>query len=374
MSIDRKTGEETLASTAPPSWWNMAATPAFRCGIRLLSARLQNPLMWIFVVLLVSAQWAPAQAHSPFNRIVTQQPTQQLSSQTPSTSGAGANRKRGVAKHQVELAGRRVKGGGIDLYSLEKERELGRRLAQDVEARSQLISDPKIDEYVSRLGQRIALHSDAQLPFTIKVIESHDINAFGLPGGYLYVDSGLILAVDNEAELAGVVAHEVAHVAARHDTRIATRKRIWTVISYCSGPAGGLLKLAGYMFSMKSRRDAEREADFLGLEYQYASGYDPREFVQFFEMLDMAEDQNFIAKMFASYPLTEDRIRRAEKEISALPARDEHVVDTSEFQEVKSRLANIMLGQRKSEDGTPALRRYGSQDGNSSDKNGPIVR
>jgi predicted Zn-dependent protease len=194
------------------------------------------------------------------------------------------------------------------------------------------------------------------------VIESNEINAFGLPGGYLYVDSGLILAADSEAELAGVVAHEVAHVAARHDARIATRNRIWKLISYCSGPAGGAVKLAGYIWSTKLRREAEREADFLGLEYQYASGYDPRAFVQFFERLHIAEDHSFIGKMFARYPLTEDRIRRAEKEISALPARDEHIVDTSEFQEVKSRLANIMLGQRKSEDGSPVLRRHGNDD------------
>jgi predicted Zn-dependent protease len=142
------------------------------------------------------------------------------------------------------------------------------------------------------------------------VIESNEINAFGLPGGYLYVDSGLILAADSEAELAGVVAHEVAHVAARHDARIATRNRIWKLISYCSGPAGGAVKLAGYIWSTKLRRGAEREADFLGLEYQYASGYDPRAFVQFFERLHIAEDHSFIGKMFARYPLTEDRIRR----------------------------------------------------------------
>ncbi len=150
----------------------MAATPAFRCGIGILSARLWSPLIWIFVVPLVSSHLAPAQAHNPFDTITNGQPTRQLSSTAPSTSSAGSNRKRGVAKHEVELTGRRGRGGGIDLYSLEKERELGRQLARDVEAQSQLIGESMIGEYVNRLGQRIVLNSDAQVPFTIKVIES----------------------------------------------------------------------------------------------------------------------------------------------------------------------------------------------------------
>ncbi len=150
----------------------MAATPAFRCGIGILSARLWSPLIWIFVVPLVSSHLAPAQAHNPFDTITNGQPTRQLSSTAPNTSSAGSNRKRGVAKHEVELTGRRGRGGGIDLYSLEKERELGRQLARDVEAQSQLIGESMIGEYVNRLGQRIVLNSDAQVPFTIKVIES----------------------------------------------------------------------------------------------------------------------------------------------------------------------------------------------------------
>lgn len=320
---------------------------------------LHCPLIWTFIVLLITSCLAPAQTHTPFDGITKRQPTE-LSPQAPNVSSPESNRKTCVSKYDAELPGLRARRGTIDLSTLEKERELGRRLARNVEANSKLIVDPAIDEYVNRLGQRIVLHSDAQVPFTIEVIESNDINAFALPGGYLYVDSGLILAVDNEAELAGLMAHEIAHVAARHDARIAKTSRIWTLMTYCSGPAGGPVKLAGYLWSMKLRRRAEREADVLGLEYQYATGYDPLAFVQFFERLhrEQPEKENFIAKALATHPMTEDRIRRAEKVLSTLlPPRDESVVDTSDFQEVKSRLANMMSGPRKSEDGRPVLRR-----------------
>jgi predicted Zn-dependent protease len=246
------------------------------------------------------------------------------------------------SKYDVNHIGDRGVGNGANKYSLERERKLGHALAQHVELSSKLVTDPVITEYVNRLGQRIVGNSDAQVPFTIKVIESDEINAFTLPGGYLYVDTGLILAADNEAEVAGVMAHEVAHVAARHETRAKTRKEIWR---YASIPLvfGGLGVVTPMLF-MKFGRDAEREADLLGLEYEYAAGYDPQAFIQFFEKLQTKEEQkqNLVAKAFATHPPTEDRIRRAQKEISSLlPDKAEYVVDTSEFQEVKARVANL---------------------------------
>ena len=245
-------------------------------------------------------------------------------------------------KYDINHIGNRGIGNGANKYSLERERKLGHALAQGVELSSKLVTDPVITEYVNRLGQRIVGNSDAQVPFTIKVIESDEINAFTLPGGYLYVDTGLILAADNEAEVTGVMAHEVAHVAARHETRAKTRKEIWR---YASIPLvfGGLGVVTPMLF-MKFDRDAEREADLLGLEYEYAAGYDPQAFIQFFEKLHTKEKQkqNLVAKAIATHPATEDRIRRAQKEISSLlPDKAEYVVDTSEFQEVKARVANL---------------------------------
>jgi hypothetical protein len=253
-----------------------------------------------------------------------------------------SEKKKVLSKYDINHIGDRGVGNGANKYSLERERKLGHALAQDVELSSKLVTDPVITEYVNRLGQRIVSNTDAQVPFTIKVIESDEINAFTLPGGYLYVDTGLILAADNEAEVAGVMAHEVAHVAARHETRSKTRKEIWR---YASIPLvlGGLGVVTPMLF-MKFDRDAEREADLLGLEYEYAAGYDPQAFIQFFEKLHTKEKQkqNLVAKAFATHPPTEDRIRRAQKEISSLlPEKAEYVVDTSEFQEVKARVANL---------------------------------
>ena len=260
-----------------------------------------------------------------------------------------SEKKKVPSKYDINHIGDRGVGNGPNRYSPERERNLGHALAQDVDLSSKLVTDPVITEYFNRLGQRIVGNSDAHVPFTIKVIESDEINAFTLPGGYLYVDTGLILAADDEAELAGAMAHEVAHVAARHATRARTRKEIWR---YASIPLvfGGLAGVVTPMLFTKFGRDAEREADLLGLEYEYAAGYDPQAFIQFLEKLQIFEKlqtkekqkQDLVAKALDTHPATEDRIRRAQKEISSLlPDKAEYVVDTSEFQEIKARVANL---------------------------------
>lgn len=266
--------------------------------------------------------------------------------------------------------GKRDVGRGINFYSLEREIAMGKEMAEDVERGARIVDDPVISEYVNRIGQNLVRNSDAKVPFTIKVIDSDEVNAFALPGGFFFVNTGLILQADNEAELAGVMAHEIAHVAARHGTRQATRGQIfnfgtiplifmggWT--GYAIRQAAGLAIPLGFLgFS----RDMEAEADLLGLEYTYKAGYDPTAFVDFFEKVQTLEKKKpgTIAKIFSTHPMTNDRVRAAQKEIQRdLKPRPEYVVDTSEFEGVKERLA--MLENRHKLDrrdlNKPVLRR-----------------
>src|SRR5579864_6140028 len=267
--------------------------------------------------------------------------------------------------------GSRNVSGHVNFYSLEKEIALGKQLATQVEQQAKIINDPVISEYVNRVGQNLVRNSDAKVPFTIKVIDSEEVNAFALPGGFFFVNSGLILKADNEAELAGVMAHEIAHVAARHGTRQATRGEIanlatiplifmgggWT--TYGIYQAASVLVPIGFL---KFSRGFESEADMLGLEYMYKAGYDPTAFVDFFEKIETLEKRKpgTMAKVFSTHPMTDDRIRAAQKNIqNYLVAKPEYVVTTSEFNDVKNRLA-AMHNRRKVDDkdvNKPQLRR-----------------
>jgi predicted Zn-dependent protease len=289
------------------------------------------------------------------------------------------------SKNDVNAIGNRKVGGrGLgDWYSLEGEIRMGKQYAQEVEATSKLIRDPVITEYVNRIGQNLVRNSDAQVPFTIKVVDSDEVNAFALPGGFFYVNSGLILAADEESELAGVMAHEIAHVAARHATRQMTRAQwanIGTIplifvgggIGYAVRSAAGLgLPLTFLSFS----RGFESEADYLGLQYMYKAGYDPNAFVQFFEKLQAREKKKpgTLAKAFATHPQTPDRITKSQEEISRiLPARQQYIVTTSEFADVKARLASLENRRKVVDDkpgNKPSLRRTSNTD-KSGDKTG----
>jgi len=283
------------------------------------------------------------------------------------------------SKKDVDAIGNR-KLGGMDWYSTESEIKMGKQYAQQIEQSMKLIQDPVVNEYVNRVGQNLVRNSDAKVPFTIKVVDADEINAMALPGGFFYVNSGLILAADDEAELAGVMAHEIAHVAARHATRGATRSQLANImtiplifvgggIGYAAREAAGIgLPLTFLSFS----RGFEAEADYLGVQYMYKAGYDPNEFVNFFEKIQAQEKKKpgSLAKAFATHPQTPDRIQKTQEEIATiLPAKDQYIETTSEFNDVKSRLASIE-NRRKVDDSNPnkpTLRRTASTN---KDKNG----
>jgi predicted Zn-dependent protease len=259
------------------------------------------------------------------------------------------------SKADVSAIGNRTSvGHGLNFYSLEHEIQLGKQLSAEVERQAKFINDPVVVEYVNRVGQNLVRNSDAQVPFTIKVIDSDVVNAFALPGGFFYVNSGLILHADEESELAGVMAHEIAHVCARHGTKQATKGEI-TQLAMIPAMIFIPYTLAGYaiyqgmqfaipMAFLQFTRTDEKEADYLGLEYMYKAGYDPNAFVAFFEKVASDEKKQpwTIPKIFSTHPPTPDRIEASQKEIATiLPQRSEYIVTTSEFDVVKHRLQLI---------------------------------
>jgi beta-barrel assembly-enhancing protease len=269
-------------------------------------------------------------------------------------SGARA----GDNKKDPNQIGNRDVGKGINFYSLEKEIALGRQLAQEVQRQAKLNTDPIITEYVNRVGQNLVRNSDAKVPFTFQVLEAEDLNAFALPGGYIFVNTGLLVMAEEEDEFAGAVAHEIAHVAARHMTRQATKGQIANLASIplsvvLGGWAGVAARQgAGMVIPMTflsfSRHD-ESEADYLGLQYMYAAGYDPNGAINIFERLQALSRRQpgRISKLFSTHPMDEQRIRNAQKEIQEiLPARETYVVNTSEYRDVRWRLLK-MQGARK---------------------------
>jgi hypothetical protein len=299
-------------------------------------------------------------------------------------------KKHNGGKDDVDAIGNR-KVAGWDWYSIESEIRMGKEYATQIEASLKLVTDPTINEYINRVGQNLVRNSDAKVPFTIKVVDSDVINAMALPGGFFYVNSGLILAADNEAELAGVMAHEIAHVAARHTTRQLTR---YQFINYASLPlifVGGGIGLAAReaagigipMTFLKFSRGFEAEADYLGIQYMYKAGYDPNEFVNFFEKIQAQEKKKpgSMAKVFTDHPQTPDRITKSQEEIATiLPPKDQYIETTSEFNDMKSRLAAIENRHKVDDNANPnkpSLRRgqsTASKDGDKKDDDRPTLK
>jgi predicted Zn-dependent protease len=256
-------------------------------------------------------------------------------------------------KENPEMIGKRdINKGQLNFYSLDKEVALGRRLASEIDREGKFVEDPVITEYVNRVGQNLVLHSDAKVPFTIEVLDADEVNAFALPGGYFYVNKGVILAAENEAEMAGPMAHEIAHVAARHGVEQDTKGQLvqygmiplyifgggWTGYAIQQG-----LGLAIPLGFLKFSRGAEEEADMLAIQYLWASGYDPNAMATFFEKLETKEKKKpgTMAKIFSTHPLVDDRIDKVKALLARFPDRSEYTINTSDFNRVKSRLISI---------------------------------
>jgi len=254
------------------------------------------------------------------------------------------------AKKDPDQIGTRDVSKGINFYSVEKEMALGRQMSQQVERHSILVTDKLITEYVNRLAQNLARHSDVKIPLTVKVIEGEEPNAVTLPGGFIYVQTGLIRTADTEAELAAALAHEIAHVAARHATRQATQGQVAQLASIpliflggwgglCAGAADVLVAPAGFL---AVQRGYESEADMLGLQYLYKSGYDPLGMVDVFEKIFYSDERKhakLLARLASNHPTANDRLVNVQKNIETqLKARPEYIVNTSEFDNMKVRL------------------------------------
>lgn len=276
------------------------------------------------------------------------------------------------ARKDPEQIGNRDVGKGMNFYSLEDEIALGRQLASQVERQAKMVDDPVISEYVNRIGQNLARNSDVRVPVTIKIVDDPQVNAFALPGGFVFVHTGLLLKADSEAEVAGVLAHELAHVAARHGTRQASRGQIANLASiplifmggwggYAARQAAGL---AVPLTFLKYSRNFEREADLLGLQYLYKAGYDPAAMVDFFEKLEAMERDKpgTMAELFRSHPVTSERLKNTQKDIQELlRGQPQYVVTTSEFNQARERLQQMVARRKSGPNGesAPVLRRSG---------------
>ncbi len=364
---------------------------------------LRNKLIAAELIFASSLLLAPGLTPSGFGQNT---PPASASAASPSTpaSPAPAPPASGLPQTSTDATVPGVKPGSIDdvnavgtrdiggrgmgnWYSTESEIGMGKSYSLQLEKSVKFVNDPVVTEYVNRIAQNLVKNSDAKVPFTIKVIDSDEVNAMALPGGFMYVNSGLILTADDEAEMAGVIAHEISHVAAHHAVREQTRMnyaQLGTIpLIFIGGMAGyGIYEAAQIgipLTFLEFSRSFEAQADFLGVQYMYRAGYDPQAFVTIFEKLENLEKTkpHMISKAFSSHPQTPDRIEATQKEIATLlPPRAEYVVTTSEFDDVKARLARIE-NKRKPIDGgkgnQPTLRRASgpSNDPNTTDSSQP---
>jgi predicted Zn-dependent protease len=369
---------------------------------------LKNTARRIGAVLLVQSIWITAIAFSPIAASAQTSPADvakakkdaekkdsqksNVASATPADAAKG--RPLSTREDPAMIGKRNINSGDDKLFgwlggSREKEMQIGRQLAMQVEQQSKMIDDPIVTEYVNRVGQNIVLHSDAKVPFTIKVVDSDEVNAFALPGGFFFVNKGLLLAADNESELAGVMAHEIAHVAARHAMENQGKAALinWgamagiifggPIISNVLYNGGGIL--AG-LAQLKFSRGAEEEADMLGVEYLYASGYDPTGMSTMFEKLASKNKKKpgAITKLFSTHPQSLERRDTSLALVARFPEKDEYIISTSEFQRVKAHLlkvsnakANVTADYDDQDNSKPTLKRRQPESTDAPDSQSP---
>ena len=310
----------------------------------------------LILSLVANAAAAPLRQDKGQEETKNQDGSEQKTEAASPTPTPGHDSKRPLSTNEdpAMIGKRNINKGVIAKMSggLDKEVALGRQLAAEVDRTAKFVDDPVVTEYVNRVGQNIVLHSDAKVPFTIKVIDSDEVNAFALPGGFFYVNKGLILAADNEAEMAGVMAHEIGHVAARHAMENQTKGMLANIGliagSIFLGGLGGMLINEGAQFGallgfMKFSRSAESEADMLGVEYLWAAGYDPNAMSTMFEKLAAQNKRKpgTFSKLFETHPQSIDRMEATRALVARFPEKEEYVENTSEFQRVKARLLRL---------------------------------
>lgn len=258
-------------------------------------------------------------------------------------------KKRSKSDANITAIGHRRITHATNLYSLEREKQLGKALSEEVERTSKLLTDPAITEYVDRVAQTVAKNSDARMPITVRVIDSDSVDAFTLPGGYQYVSRGLLLRLAGEGELASVLARGIAHTALRSSTTLATRAdilQISTVPLSNSAPGNSFpsdAALAVPLTSLEMHRDDELDADYFGVQYLYKTGYDPECFLDFVQRIwGSGATATKVPAAFSAYPPLDERLAALRSEISKiLPPRDGATVSTPEFDAFEERLRTI---------------------------------
>lgn len=238
--------------------------------------------------------------------------------------------------------------GDFNLISIEEEWQLGQQLSQDVARQVRFNNDPAVNSYVQQMGQRIVAQTQDpfnRLPWQFHVVQDPAINAFAVPGGHVYVNTGLIAASENASQLAGVMAHEINHIVARHSTEQISRQYGLSILaSLVLGQNPNVLTeitaqiVAGGALARFSR-EAEREADELGIQAMYRAGYDPRGMAAMFRTLQAQQrsQPGRVEQFFATHPTNEERIRDAERRASELPQRADLVTDEPQFQQIRQR-------------------------------------